>query len=157
MKKLLGLLLVVLVLSACEGKVGPPGPPGKDGEFTYWKIIDFTIVQKDWELIRNPDEIGSYYYYVYDVSEITKAIYENGLIVCYFRYMDDFGVNVQSILPHTYYDILVSDKGIGFPYSVQYSYDVTPGSIAFKVVFSDFLTAENFPPKTCNFRLHLML
>jgi len=161
MKRLLGfLLLIMMVISACQGPAGPMGPPGRDGldgvgEVTYWKVKDFTIARNSWELIGDGDEIGSYFYYVADVHELTNDIFENGAIICYYRYRDDFGENVQTPLPYTYYDIIVNGKD-EFPYSVQYSYDVTPGSIAFKVVFSDFYTADNKPPATCNFRLHLI-
>jgi hypothetical protein len=170
MKKIFGwmILTVMLVSSACTGKVGPPG---KDGEPTLWKIIDFTVKRNDWEHIVPVDngdlnQIGSYFYYVFDVPEITEDIYEDGLIVCYYRYLDEFGDNVQSILTYTYYDIDVvevegeDDDGeyvyYEFPYCVQYSYDVMPGSIAFKIVFSDFFTDEKKPPLTCSFRLHLL-
>ena len=163
MKRLLGfLVLIMMVISACEGPAGPMGPPGLngldglDGEVTYWKIIDFNIARSSWELIGDPDEIGSYFYYVADVDELTQAIFENGAIICYYRYRDDFGYDVQTPLPYTYYDIFVNQWGEEFPYSVQYSYDVMPGSIAFKVVFSDFYTGENKPPASCNFRLHLI-
>ena len=162
MKKLLVCILVAMTLvsSACRGKVGPPGKNGKDGEVTYWKIIDFTIKGGvnggDWELINGPDQIGSYYRYIFDVPEITEEIYENGLIIAYYRYVDDHGDKVQSILPYTYYDIDVDGDGNEHPYSVQYSYDVMPGSIAFKLVFSDFYTAENGPPSLCLFRLQLL-
>jgi len=157
MKKILGCLVLVMIwFTACEGPRGPAGRDGIDGEVTYWKVFDFTVTRKAWELIGKPDEIGSYYYYVFDVPELTRAIYDEGLIVCYYRFKDDFGDNVQAILPYTYYDIFVNKWEEEFPYSVQYSYDVTPGSIAFKVTFSDFYTADNEPPVTCNFRLHLI-
>ena len=159
MKRLLGCILMAMIgLAACEGPMGPAGRDGRDGidgEVTYWKVIDYAIPRNAWELIGNPDDIGSYFYYVSDVPELTQAIYNDGAIVCYYRYRDDFGDNVQTPLPYTYYDIIV-EGGVEFPFSVQYSYDVMPGSIAFKVVFSDFCTAENKPPASCNFRLHLL-
>ena len=157
MKKLLGWMIVMMMMfSACVGKVGPPGRDGLDGEVTYWKIIDFAVKSDDWLLKGDGDEIGSFYYYLFDnVHELSQDIYDNGLIVCYYRYRDEFGDNVQTVLPFTYYDIFVDQQGNEFPYSVQYTYDTTPGSIAFKVVFSDFYTLENKPP-ACSFRLHLI-
>lgn len=161
MKRIFGfLLLIMMVISACQGPAGPVGPPGRDGldgvgEVTYWKIKEFTIARNSWDLIGIPGEIGSYFYYVADVPELTNAIFEDGAIICYYLYMDDFGDNVQTPLPYTYYDIMVNG-GVEYPFSVQYSYDVTPGSIAFKVVFSDFYTADNKPPATCTFKLHLI-
>ena len=169
MKKLLVFFVVtVICVSACEGPMGPMGPDGRDGingEVTYWKIIDFPPIKGgvtggDWELVNAPNQIGSYYRYVFDVPEITEEIYENGLIIAYYRYKDDHGDNVQSVLPYTYYDIDVDVDDDGkineYPYCVQYSYDVMPGSIAFKLVFSDFLTDGNGPPSLCSFRLQLL-
>ena len=160
MKRLLGCVLIVMIgLTACEGPMGPAGRDGRDGidgEVTYWKIKDFTITRNSWLRKGNPNEIGSFFYFVANVDELTQAIYEDGAIICYFRYRDEFGDDVQTPLPYTYYDIMVDEWGEEFPYSVQYSYDVMPGSIAFKVVFSDFYTAENAPPASCNFRLHLI-
>ena len=148
-----------MCFAACEGPVGPMGPPGRGGDPTYWKVIDFTVARRDWSLFspgNEPNEIGSYYYYVFDVPELSRAIFDDGAIICYFRYRDELGYTVQTPLPYTYYDIIVNQWGEEFPYSVQFSYDVTPGSIAFKLVFSDFYTDENEPPASCNFRLHLI-
>ena len=163
MKKLLGCLLVVMMcFAACQGPIGPTGPmgpPGKNADPTYWKVIDFTVARKDWKLYNvygEQNEIGSYYYYVFDVPELSTVIFDEGAIICYYRYRDEFGDIVQTPLPYTYYDIFVNQRNEEFPYSVQYSYDVMPGSIAFKVVFSDFFTDENEPPASCNFRLHLI-
>ena len=155
MKKIFCWIVVAaLAFSAC-GKDGMDGKDGLDGLLTYWKVIDFTVSRPDWVRKGEGDQIGSYFYYVFDVPEISQKIYDNGLIVCYYRFEDDFGDDVQTVLPYTYYDIIVDDYGNELPYSVQYSFDVTPGSIAFKVVFSDFYTAEYDPP-TCFFKLQIL-
>jgi hypothetical protein len=161
MKKLALWLLVCLVgITACEGPMGPRGPEGPEGppgSGTQRWIVDFTVLSKSWVLVGIPDDIGSYYRCVFDdVTELTKAIQDKGEILCYFRYKDGFGDIVQTPLPYTYYDIYVNDMGDEFPYSVQYSYDTTPGSISFNLVFSDFYTRDNGPPATCNFRLVLV-
>ena len=153
MKKLRGWLLMVMIgITACEGPMGPAGPPGRDGTETLWWIKDFTVTSRMWELVGSPDEIGSYYRCIFDVPDLTAAIYDDGGIICYYRYVDDFGDEVQTPLPYTYYDMVI-ENGVEFPYSVQFSYDVTPGSIAFKLVFSDFFTGEFGPPASCKFRL----
>ena len=176
MKNLFGkILIVMLVISACEGPMGPAGRDGIDGEVTYWEIIDFTVRRTgdfSWMQIGEDDEIGSYLYFVLEDERITQQIFDEGLVICYYRYMDEFGYNVQTPLPFTIYDIVVDEGGEGedyyyfeYPYSVQFSYDVepgegsTPGSIAIKVVISNFFTNHywNIMPPACRFRLHLLL
>ena len=152
MRKLRGWLLMVMIgMTACEGPMGPAGPPGSDGAETLWWIKDFTVTGRMWELVGRPNDIGSYFRCVFDVPDLTTAIYDDGGIFCHYRYVDDFGDEVQTPLPYTYYDMVV-ENGIEYPYSVQFSYDVTPGSIAFKLVYSDFYTGD-YPPASCKFRL----
>ena len=157
MKNLFRCLLIAIVgFTACQGPAGRDGLPGKDAEPTKWWIKDFTIAEKTWELVGVPNDIGSYFRCVFNVPEITRAIYDDGAIICYYRYKDEFGDDVQTVLPYTYYDINVNNYGEEFPYSVQFSYDTMPGSIAFKLVFSDFYTKDFGPPPTCKFRLVLV-
>ena len=167
MRNFLGcLMMFMLAFTACEGPMGPAGrdgwdgKDGKDGKETKWWIRDFTVentnVKKDWKLAGSPNDIGSYFYCIFDVPEITRDIYNDGAIIAYYRYVDDFGDEVQTVLPYTYYDIVVDNNDNEFPYSVQYSYDTTVGSIAFKVVFSDFFTKDYGPPPSCKFRLVLI-
>ena len=165
MKKLLGyLVMVIMVFTACEG---PPGRDGKDGanaKPTTWYIKNFEIKQNAWKLAGHEDQIGSYYYYIFDEKEITEDIYYDGLVICSYLYTDDAGYDVQSILPFTVYDIEEFYDGISVfenRYAIHYSYSVThtvgnnPGTIEFRVTFSDFYTS-NKPPEVCTFKLTLV-
>ena len=164
MKRILGCFLIAMIgLSACEGPMGPAGRDGRDGRdgldgmAVVWDE-EFIINRNDWKLFgdpKDPNMIGSYYYYVFDVPQISQKIYKDGLVLCYYRYIDEFGDDVTTVLPYTFYDIDVNQWSEEFPYSIQYSFDITPGSIAFKVVFSDFYTDENLPP-TCTFRMYVI-
>jgi len=149
MKKLLRLLMIVVVIGSGCNKDDVP----------KLKNIEFSITRGMWELIGEPDEIGSYYYCIIDVPELTSNVCNKGLIQCYYCYVDDFGDEVQTPMPFTFYGMDVYEES-GYqwenPWSVHYSYDVTPGSIAFKIVFSDFLTANWTPPARCTFRLLLV-
>ena len=162
MKRVLGcLLMMVLGFTACEGPMGPPGIDGTNAEPTQWWIKDITVAKSSWQLVGGaPDDIGSYFRCVINVPEITKDIYNDGAIICYYLYKDEFGDDVQTVLPYTYYDISIRQNIYGdndeFPYSVQFSFDTTPGSIAFKLVFSDFYTKDFGPPPTCKFKLVLI-
>jgi len=175
MKKLFGILMIVFLgLAACEGPMGPPGRDGKDGMRgekgadgtnaipTEWTILHFRIQLNQWQLAGDYDEIGSYYWCMFDVPEITKDIYDDGLIICSYLYVDSEGYDVQTILPYTEYFIDVDRLNNEFPFAMHLSYNVTPtsgrnsGTIEFRVTFSDFLTWEKSPPQICNFKLTLV-
>ncbi len=137
------LAIVILGFTACEGPEGPPGP-------VNIKTITYTVRDVDWKLVGGPDQIGSYYQYIFDEPFLTSYVYDYGTFIGYmFDNID--GSEVQTGLPYTIYDIEETSGGER-PFSVQYMCDATPGTIAFKVVFSDFYT-EQYAPPTCNFRL----
>ena len=159
MKKLTGWLLIVIMgFTACEGPMGPMGRDGRDGRDgadayeTQWWNIEYEIRQSDWVLVGLPNTVGSYYKCIInDVDELTEDVYYDGAIICYYQFVDDAGDWVQTALPYTYYD-RENPQG---DFSVQYSYDVTVGSIAFKLAYSDFQTLIP-PPVSCVFKLTLI-
>jgi hypothetical protein len=148
-----------VILSACEG---PQGPAGRDGIPPVWHNIVFTVNGADWELVGGGNQIGSYFRYVFDVPELSADVYDKGVIVCYYEFADDKGTVVSTPLPFTIYDIATDAQQKEHPFSTHYSYDVTPsfnrtpGSIAFKLTFSDFFTNDFGPPAVCKFRLSLV-
>ena len=165
MKKLLGCwVMLMIVFTACEGPMGPRGRDGIDGtnaEPTKWTIVPFRIQLHQWQLAGDPDELGSYYWCMYDVSEITEDIYHDGLVICSYLYVDSEGYDVQTILPYTGY--FADDIGGGENlFAMHFSYSVTPtvgrnpGTIEFRITFSDFYTGAKGPPQTCNFKLTLV-
>lgn len=138
------------------------GAPGEDGVSTQWTSVEFIVNENQWQLAGKADEIGSYYYCVYEAPEITQAIYDDGLITCNYRYTDDTGTNVQTTLPYTEYfmdvDIVNSKE---HPFSMQISYNTTPtarftGTVEFRITFSDFYTKDKRPPASCYFKLILV-
>jgi len=169
MKKFFGYILVVMIgFSACQGPMGPAGrdgrdgKDGKDGHATEWYYVDFKVKGSDWLLAGKGNEIGSYYYYVFDAPEITQAIYDDGLILCAYRYIDSEGYDVQTILPYTEYFIDTIKPGEENRFAMNITYSVTPtvgrnpGTIEFRVTFSDYYTGEKGPPANCWFRLTLV-
>ncbi len=177
MKNFICLLVIIMLgFTACEGPEGPQGPPGPSGPSgaqgpsgpqgpsgvrgpegpqgtVNVKTISYTVRDVEWELVGDPDQIGSYYQHVFDEPFLTPDIYEYGTFIGYM--FDKInGSEVQTGLPYTIYDIEVTNEGER-PFSVQYMCAATPGTIAFKVVFSDFYT-EQYAPSTCNFRVMYM-
>jgi hypothetical protein len=144
MKKVLVLFAVLAGMASCgdNGSVTP--------DVTLW----YTVLERDWTLVGGPDDIGSYYECVFDVPRLSENVYNNGLVFVYYEYNDN-GTWVLTPLPYTYYDIIVS-RGIEYPYAAAYSYDITPGTIAFRLTYSDFLTGQYAPPASSKFRLTLV-
>jgi hypothetical protein len=101
-----------------------------------WYTDVFKVDVRDWVLVGAPDEIGSYYEYVfYDVP------YVNGIINVYMYV--DYGTSseIQIPLPYTDYRVEVDADGRRIPYSIQYTYDIAKdGSIAFKIYVNDYWT-----------------
>ncbi|MDR1865432.1 MAG: hypothetical protein LBR08_07660 [Bacteroidales bacterium] len=161
MKNFLIAAVVMTGLSACEGPPGKDGRDGRDGLVSTWHNITFTVHRDDWQLVGGENQIGSYYWSLWDdVPQLTDAIYREGAVICYYEFADDQGEKVLTTLPYTYYDMdIVEEEGgkeTEYPFSVHYSYDVTPGSIAFKLTFSDFYTGAFRPPPECTFKLVLV-
>ena len=151
MKKLTGLLLIVIMgFTACEGPMGPEGPVGPPGPVNI-EYITYEVNESSWELVGEKNTPGSYYIYGFDEPFLTSSIYEYGTIVGYMFYYEN-SKEYQTALPFTYYDMDITDDGVEFPFSVQYMCDFAPRKIYFKVVYSDFYTAE-YKPGTITFRV----
>ena len=92
--RLLSLICAVAIgFVACEGPVGPigpPGPPGFDGlDGTQALSINYEIIADDWEPVGNPGEAGFFRVLDLTVAEITQDIEDNGLVLVYYRALDD--------------------------------------------------------------------
>jgi hypothetical protein len=135
------------------GPAGRDGMDGLDGLTSEWYNILLDVTE--WQLSGEKNQIGSYYYCLFtDIGALDEAMYQEGLVLCYYEYTDKYGDLVMTPLPHTVYDIAVNE-GVDHPYAIHFSYDVTPGSILLKLTYSDFLT-EWTPPHPCRFKLVLV-
>ncbi|GHT78142.1 hypothetical protein FACS189464_1070 [Bacteroidia bacterium] len=155
MKRILIILLTVAaVFTACEGPAGKDGRNGRDGSDAYleWTTTKVTIARNAWELIGEPDEIGSYYRCLFEFPALTEDIYEEGIIICYYEYQDELGDWVLSPLPYSVYDMYKNDRNQEVQVSINYSYTVSPGYIEFRLAYSDFYTGAFAPPAECFFR-----
>jgi hypothetical protein len=156
MKKICIILLIIAAgFTACEGPMGPEGPRGEDA-YLNWKTVNFTIYENHWDLIGSSNQPGSYYSVLLDLPELTNAIYDNGVIVCYYEYRDELGDLVLSPLPYTLYEMYNDDRGREVQASTHYSYTLSPGSIEFRLAYSDFYTGDYPPPAKCFFRVSIV-
>ena len=158
MKKLLGcLLLVTMVMSACEGPMGPPGRDGLDGRngkdgkdavSTQWFIQDCVIFSEDWKPVTD-DLMGDIFEYGFNIPKLSTLVFEEGAVVCYL--LQKVGKSdIQTPLPYTFYG-----RDGDYFYSENYTCEVRPGYINFIVKVSDFNTKIQ-QPLDCKFRVVLM-
>ena len=160
MKKYLILLAAILMaLTACEGPMGPPGPVGPQGppgpgggsgDGVKWKILEYTVYEKDWELIGGRDNLNSHYMFEFKENLLTSEIFKNGKVTGYRVLKLDNGSTVQTPLPY----VLPRGQKEGRNdklWSEYYTFDFQPGSIAFYAYYTDFYTGNR--PPTCVFRI----
>lgn len=160
MKKYLILLAAILMaLTACEGPMGPPGPVGPQGppgpgggsgDGVKWKILEYTVYEKDWELIGGRDNLNSHYMFEFKENLLTSEIFKNGKVTGYRVLKLDNGSTVQTPLPY----VLPRGQKEGSNdklWSEYYTFDFQPGSIAFYAYYTDFYTGNR--PPTCVFRI----
>ena len=160
MKKYLILLAAILMaLTACEGPMGPPGPVGPQGppgpgggsgDGVKWKILEYTVYEKDWELIGGRDNLNSHYMFEFKENLLTSEIFKNGKVTGYRVLKLDNGSTVQTPLPY----VLPRGQKEGSNdklWSEYYTFDYQPGSIAFYAYYTDFYTGNR--PPTCVFRI----
>jgi hypothetical protein len=156
MKKLLSILTLALALSSCIGPMGPQGPQGpkgEPGEGINWKVYDFTIESHQWQLVGDPDQLNSYYMYLFEGNDAPKElryVVDNlgEVSGCYVGKLN----NEEIFYPLPYENYFGSSNGTNESlWCEMYKYDYTRSSIAFYVYYSDFYTAT--PPATCKFRM----
>ena len=150
MKKFALLLsLLTLTFVSCEGPMGPPGPPGEPGDGLVWKILPYTVYDKDWKLSGRAGELNSYYWYEFQESELTRFACEKGNVFGY-RWLDK---DTQTPLGQVVVIGESDNFGNEFLFSEVYSFSFRPGYITFYVDYSDFETSVR--PNTCEFRIVL--
>ena len=160
MKKYLFVLAaIIMALTACEGPMGPPGPVGPQGppgpgggsgDGVKWKILEYTVYEKDWELIGGRDNLNSHYMFEFKENLLTSEIFKNGKVTGYRVLTLGNGSTVQTPLPY----VLPRGQKEGSNdklWSEYYTFDFQPGSIAFYAYYTDFYTGNR--PPTCVFRI----
>ena len=112
-----------------------------------WYVENFEILSENWELIGRPDEVGSYYQYIFDKIPLNVSFHD-GIITAYL-YLDN---GVQTPLPY----IESALNSVNELYTLRFSYDIaTDNTIAFKVHVNDDWTGR-IRPGTERFRLAMI-
>ena len=110
MKKLLSIVCLFALFTACEGDPGPPGPPGFDGVNivgqSFERTINFTSANNYQEYIQIP---------------LTIELLPTDMTLAYILWEQDpvTGNDVWRLVPQTVY----TDAGGEFQYNYDYSFD----------------------------------
>ena len=132
MKKIIGLLMLLVAFTACEGPMGPEGPQGPPGEgggiVEGWRYKEFTVKSQDWKL--SDDE--TYFWCEYPWDEVTDYVYEEGL--AFGKLYTTVG-DAETLTPLPYSIDCTDGKVV---WQETYTFDYNPGWVAFYVNYSDF-------------------
>jgi len=129
-KKLTVLVLVMIAfLSSCQ-----KNDPVQN--YTNYYAQDYTVKQGDWKK-GSDDKSGMYYYCVFQESNLTQYIYNNGVMQAFLY------TNNGNISPLPFNDYWIEDT-TGYMYTEQITCEFVPGYITFIVKASDH--NENFLP-----------
>jgi len=144
MKKAFLLFLVAVLAASCDGPMGPPGRDGRDGQVNK-KIIDIDVPSRQWRV--DYDENGNRFYYAqFNMPEITKNVYDNGIVSVYHELNGN-----QIVLPYTRHN-----GEYGYNWTRTIDVDFTIGSMTFYVTDSDFADVPAAWPETMFFRVVLI-
>ncbi len=165
MKRLFYLIGIALCIVACKGEPGPQGPAGQNGKdgkdgLVNFKILDFEIPSGSWNYsgpTGSIDRNNYYFYYTFDVPELTADIYDNGSVQAYREF--DSGTNkaAQHQLPLVQH-IEVEDGDSMYFYTETTDYEYGVGQISFFFTMSDFYyeVDDSQLPSDMHFRVVLM-
>ena len=154
-------MAAVALFASCRGPAGRDGKDGRDGVdgFVNFKIVDLSVNASQWQYSGLSN--NNYFMASFDMPEITKDIYDNGLVQVYREY--DTGTNnaVQLLLPSTrHIEYSYEDSGNtlwGF-YSetTDYEYGVGKLNVFFTVSDFDYEINTTFVPEDMHFRVVIM-
>ncbi len=155
MRKIIGLLILLVAFVSCEGPMDPEGPMGPQGPsgsgsnvVEGWRNVTMTVKSNDWKLIDNADG-NSIYMYEFEWSELTKNVFENGIVLGHL-YTKVGDVETLTPLPYVFHR---KDKD-GNTWTETYTYDYNPGWVAFYATYSDFFVDEK--PQEMTFRISIL-
>ena len=146
MKKIIGLLMLLVAFTAF---MGPEGPAGSDGGVVEgWRYITVEVDSKDWQLINDADG-NPYYYYEVAWDELNDYVFEEGIVLGnLYTFVGD--AETITSLPYIYH----RQNAQGQQWTETYFFDYSPGWVAFYAKYSDFAVEEK--PATMKFRVSIL-
>lgn len=127
MKKVLYTCLLVLLFTSCSHDCNEP---------TLWNFVDIQVSAGDWMYTNRTD--NNYYFVEVSVPELTKTIFDAGLVKCYRDY--NFGTNnaARQELPCVIAKEFNADSGEKFFYTETIDYEYGIGYVRLMFSVSDF-------------------
>ena len=146
MKKLLGLLLILLV-TACEGPRGPMGPPDEDGTSSSYVSPVYKIKADEWQPVTMPDGTSQGYICEIKDKNLVSDDYEYAAVNGYMFLEKGTANEVKTPLPH----VDIFSDGEGYTYMEHYTFEYMPGYITFYIKSDSPRPLD--PPVVCYFQI----
>ena len=109
----------------------------------------FNHVSTEHEWFRKAMDGDPYYMYEFQWDELTDYVYEEGIVLGYlFTQVGD----IETMTPLPY--VLHRQDAKGNQWTETYTYDVSPGYVAFYATYNDFKVQEK--PATMDFRVSIL-
>ena len=146
-KRIVCFFLILFSVTACDIE-----PYQDDNDGDNWKVLNFTVKEKDWKLRGHSNALNSYYKFEFnDVRELTDFIANEGVVTGYL-YQDNGSGEVQTPLPFTIpIGEVVGNEEVLWTQTTTFDYQA--GSVVFYVNYSDFIT--ELRPGAMDFRVVL--
>ena len=133
MKKIIGLLLLAVAFASADGTSVVEG----------WRYATFEVGSHEWQL----SDDGTYFWCTKPWDEITDYVYEEGIV---FGQMYTW-VGEETLTPLPY---ALDCKDGNLTWQEHYTFDYSPGTVAFYVSYDDF--QMDVPPGTQTFRVTIL-
>ncbi len=130
MKKILLISSLLILLVSCENTTYVERPTDLSR-----KIIDIKIPSGDWKYTNNSKD--NFYYAVVSIPEITKYVYDNGIVAMYVEYLYTDGTHALSPLPNVMHKEY-NDNGVWKTYTQTINYEYSVGEVVITLTYSDF-------------------
>ncbi|MDO5570818.1 MAG: hypothetical protein Q4F97_05045 [Bacteroidales bacterium] len=146
MQKLLLFLCMSLLFVGCE--VTNENEPDNNPS---WAVRTYSIKSNQWTHVGQVNAPGSYYMCEFNENALTPFVCNSGIVVGYIYTKVSSTSVAQNPLPYIIYDMTDDAQQ---SWSIKYSFDYMPGSIAFYCHYNDFIT--EYTPGDCEFRVTMI-
>ena len=137
MRKLLTLCLVLIAMASCEENnyVTRPTTTTSPDNMSR-RIIDLQVDERDWKYSNKPD--NNYYFATFNIPELTKEVYDNGIISIYVEYQNPDGTYTMGLMPAVYHKEEFDQEGNQILYTLTLDAEYSVGQVTVIATSSDF-------------------
>lgn len=137
MKKLTLLVLAVFSLMGC---VKTQYIERETGTKVNRKIIDLQVDPGDWIYSNLPD--NNFYFASFDIPEITKDVYDNGIVNLYVEYQNNDGSYTMALMPAVRHMEEFDEGGNQILYTATLDAEYSVGKLVIIYTASDFFESR---------------